>query len=66
VFLYFVSMELEAEIEFNELLIKQCDMLLDTRRNRHRPDLAVPASRKKLEFLREREELRRQAQKEAA
>ena len=59
-------MELEAEIEFNELLIKHCDMLLDTRRPRHRPDLAVPASRKKLEFLREREELKRQAQKEAA
>lgn len=51
-------MQIEAEIEFTELLIKQCDMLLDPRRPRHRPELAVPASRKKMDFLDELKRLK--------
>ena len=52
-------MDSETEIEFVDLLIKTCDALLDPRRPKHRPELAVPASRWKLEFLDERTKLKR-------
>lgn len=56
-------MDTETEIEFVDLLIKTCDSLLDPRRPRHRPELAVPASRWKMEFLDERSTLNRKVER---